>query len=982
MKNQDDGTLSLFDDFPPAFVPPAAPAKKAPGKRKAAELKVEVSGTHADEVKPAPAAPAVVTEAAAPASNALQKIPASHEPEPSSAESATTPNDGVEITPTEPIVDNSVNVEKTLHLAGLVEPQRRRNSPWAKIDLAALQAAAKVPHVMIVITRGEAGGAQSHVRDLCQTLQQRVKFTVVIGGPIEESVLGRELTELGIAVCPMPDMLESLNPLKLWPAVQQLTELIHIHKPDLVHGHSAIGGLVSRVAAHRAQVPAVYTVHGFGFKSEVPLVRRTAAALAEHMMARWTTQMICVSKYERELALNLAIDSDRVHVIPNGIARLPAPAVALDLNSEHDSSVTANANANAAKADVAANLPQASAMPRLIMVARMKLPKRHDLLLQALAKVRNTLGFELPVTLAGDGPLSETLRAQAKELNLKNITWAGDISHVSEVLAQHEVFVLLSDHEGMPITVLEAMRAGLCVLASSLPGIREQIIPYQDGVLTANTPDAVAEKLLQLVRDPHLRKRLGRAAQQTFESAFAAEPMAERVLQVYRQCTQETTASHAEQTHNESPSTHSAGLVSASVRRRDALQRWALWGVWMLLPSLMAAQLFEDAGVMTYQFGETLWWCVLPYAIATHLLMRASNLPVAERSGVLWVSTTAPFVFTPLGFALLQQPYSRAAVVWAYAATTLWLWWGYRRHVKHRALRLVYLDANVPAQLAACLSPNTLDPQTVQLIAWNPNHDNPLPVCDGVVLDRYVRTTDERTRLLGELKMQHLRLYSVEAVAELTSGRKMLPTAADSLWEIDNDPSYDRAKRLLDVATVIALTPLWLPLAACVALAVRFDSKGPALYSQPRVGRDGQVFTLWKFRSMVHGLQAPGVHFAQADDPRITRVGRLLRRSRLDELPQLFNVLMGHMSLIGPRPEQTAFVRDFAATIPSYPYRHLVRPGLTGWAQVQQGYADSADTTRIKLSYDLYYVAHYSLALDLLIAAKTVKTVCTGFGAR
>jgi lipopolysaccharide/colanic/teichoic acid biosynthesis glycosyltransferase/glycosyltransferase involved in cell wall biosynthesis len=956
MKNQDDGTLSLFDDFPPAFapatLPPASPAKKPRAKRKTAEPK-EAPNTNTGEVTPSPTAQAVAHETASDTTSEVTQAPTA-----------------------EVLVDHGVNVEKTLHLAGLVEPQRRRNSPWASLDLAALQAAAKVPHVMIVITRGEAGGAQSHVRDLCEALQARVQFTVVIGGPVEESVLGRELTALGITVCPMPDMLESLNPLKLWPAVQQLTELIHTHKPDLVHGHSAIGGLVARVAAHRTHIPAVYTVHGFGFKPEVPLVRRTAAALAEHMMARWTTQMICVSKYERELALNLAIDSDRVHVIPNGIARLPAAPVAADIDDEHN-------DADTAKADTAANLPQASAMPRLIMVARMKLPKRHDLLLQALAKVRNTLGQELPVTLAGDGPLSAELRAEAKTLNLKNITWAGDVSNVSELLAQHDVFVLLSDHEGMPITVLEAMRAGLCVLASSLPGIREQIITYQDGVLTANTPDAVAEKLLQLVRDPHLRKRLGRAAQQTFESAFAAEPMAERVLQVYRQCTQETTETKTSIREDANTSTHnSAGLVSASVRRRDALQRWALWGVWMMLPSLMAAQLFEDAGVMTYQFGETLWWCVLPYAIATHLLMRASNLPVAERSGVLWVSTTAPFLFTPLGFALLQQPYSRAAVVWAYAATTLWLWWGYRRHVKHRALRLVHLDANVPAQLTACLSPNTLDPQALQLIAWNPNSDTPLPTCDGVVLDRHVRSTDERTRLLGELKMQHLRLYSVEAVAELTSGRKMLPTAADSLWEIDNDPSYDRAKRLLDVATVIALAPLWLPLVACVALAVRFDSKGPALYSQPRVGRDGQVFTLWKFRSMVHGLQAPGVHFAQADDPRITRVGRLLRRSRLDELPQLLNVLMGHMSLIGPRPEQTAFVRDFAATIPSYPYRHLVRPGLTGWAQVQQGYADSADTTRIKLSYDLYYVAHYSLALDLLIAAKTVKTVCTGFGAR
>jgi lipopolysaccharide/colanic/teichoic acid biosynthesis glycosyltransferase/glycosyltransferase involved in cell wall biosynthesis len=972
MKNQDDGTLSLFDDFPPAFDPatltPATAPKKPRAKRKAAEPKVEIAETHAGEVVPSPAAQAVAPETTPPAFDATPDALVNSEAASSSANPASeTSSNAVQTPATEHVIDQGVHVETTLHLAGLVEPQRRRNSPWASLDLTALQAAAQVPHVMIVITRGEAGGAQSHVRDLCQALQARVQFTVVIGGPVEESVLGRELTALGITVCPMPDMVESLNPLKLWPAVQQLTELIHTHKPDLVHGHSAIGGLVARVAAkrsrapaHPAGVPAVYTVHGFGFKPEVPLVRRTAAAMAEHMMARWTTHMICVSKYERELAFNLAIEPERVHVIANGIARLPAPTVA----ENTDATPTQNS----------------PAMPRLIMVARMKSPKRHDLLLQALAKVRNTLGQELPVTFAGDGPLSDALQAQAKELNLKNITWAGDVGNVSELLAQHEVFVLLSDHEGMPITVLEAMRAGLCVMASSLPGIREQINAYQDGILVANTPEAVAEKLLQLVRDPHMRKRLGRAAQQKFEDSFTADTMAERVLQVYRQCTQETTDAHDSQ--NNATSTHSAGLVSASVRRRDALQRWALWGVWMLLPSLMAAQLFEDAGVMTYQFGETLWWCVLPYAVATHLLMRASHLPVAERSGVLWVSTTAPFVFTPLGFALLQHPYSRAAVVWAYAATTLWLWWGYRRHVKHRALRLVHIDANVPAQLAACLQPNTLDPQAVQLIAWSPNSDTPLPACDGVVLDRHVRSSDERTRLLGELKMQHLRLYSVEAVAELTSGRKMLPTAADSLWEIDNDPSYDRAKRLLDVATVIALSPLWLPLAACVALAVRFDSKGPALYSQPRVGRDGQVFTLWKFRSMVHGLQAPGVHFAQAEDPRITRVGRVLRRTRLDELPQLFNVLMGHMSLIGPRPEQTAFVRDFAATIPSYPYRHLVRPGLTGWAQVQQGYADSADTTRIKLSYDLYYVAHYSLALDLLIAAKTVKTVCTGFGAR
>jgi exopolysaccharide biosynthesis polyprenyl glycosylphosphotransferase len=912
MKNQDDGTLSLFDDFPPAPTPApkAAAPKKTRAKRKASEV----------------------------------------------SNDAQLPSAEAQVASTQ---DTGANVEATLHLAGLVDAQPRRNSPWAGIQLTALQTAAKVPHVMLVITKGEAGGAQSHVLALCQALMQKVKFTVVIGGPVRASVLGRELVAIGVTVCPMPDMVESLNPLKLWPAVQQLVQLIAAHPPDLIHAHSAIAGLAARLACRTTSRPVIYTVHGFGFKQEIPWLRRTVASLAERALARHTTHMICVSKYERELAGELPIDPYRIQVIPNGIGLLPPHAEVKE----------------APPAPVGEE-----PLPRLIMVARMKSPKRQDLLLQGLSIVRNTLNKELSVTFAGDGPALEDLKRQATEFNLSQITWAGDVADVPRLLDQHDVFVLLSDHEGMPITVLEAMRAGMCILASDLPGIREQISQNQEGLLVANDAAAIAEQLLRLVQEPYLKKRLGRAAKVAFENSFTADDMAKQVMSVYQKCLREDGATSRPQAPNEN--VIGSPLMSASVRRRDAIQSWALWGVWMMLPSLMAAQLFEDAGLMTYQFGETLWWCVLPYAVAAHLLMRTSHLPVAERSGVLWVSTSAPFLFTPLGFALLQQPYSRAAVVWAYAATTLWLWWGYRRHVRHRALRLVHIDANVPAQLAACLTPKTLDTQSVQLLHWNAYSDIPMPACDGIVLDRHVRTTDERTRLLGQLKMQHLRLYSVEAVAELTSGRKMLPTAADTLWEIDNDPSYDRIKRLLDVMTVLALAPLWLPLAACVALAVRYDSKGPALFSQARVGRDGQVFTLWKFRSMVHGLQAPGVDFAQAEDPRITRVGKLLRRSRLDELPQLFNVLMGHMSLIGPRPEQTAFVRDFAATIPSYPYRHLVRPGLTGWAQVQQGYADSADTTRVKLSYDLYYVAHYSLALDLLIAAKTVKTVWTGFGAR
>jgi lipopolysaccharide/colanic/teichoic acid biosynthesis glycosyltransferase len=164
-------------------------------------------------------------------------------------------------------------------------------------------------------------------------------------------------------------------------------------------------------------------------------------------------------------------------------------------------------------------------------------------------------------------------------------------------------------------------------------------------------------------------------------------------------------------------------------------------------------------------------------------------------------------------------------------------------------------------------------------------------------------------------------------------------------------------------------------------LAVKLNTPGPVLFSQIRIGRNGREFRIWKLRSMRHE-EATTARFAQPNDDRVTSVGKIIRRTRLDELPQLWNVLKGDMSLIGPRPEQAEFVRVFTHRIPAYPYRHLVRPGLTGWAQVQQGYADNEEQTAIKLSYDLYYVAHYSVVLDLLIAYKTIRIIAGGFGSR
>lgn len=173
------------------------------------------------------------------------------------------------------------------------------------------------------------------------------------------------------------------------------------------------------------------------------------------------------------------------------------------------------------------------------------------------------------------------------------------------------------------------------------------------------------------------------------------------------------------------------------------------------------------------------------------------------------------------------------------------------------------------------------------------------------------------------------------------------------------------------------------PLMLIVALAVRVSSPGPILYRQVRVGMDGVSFTLYKFRSMRADAEAEsGAVWASRDDPRVTRVGRIIRKFRLDELPQLFNVLKGEMSIVGPRPERPEFVKTLSGRIPYYRQRHCVRPGITGWAQINYRYSDNLEDTIEKLEYDLFYIKNMSLSLDTYIILHTLKTMLLSRGAQ
>ncbi len=183
-------------------------------------------------------------------------------------------------------------------------------------------------------------------------------------------------------------------------------------------------------------------------------------------------------------------------------------------------------------------------------------------------------------------------------------------------------------------------------------------------------------------------------------------------------------------------------------------------------------------------------------------------------------------------------------------------------------------------------------------------------------------------------------------------------------------------KRTGDVLLGFAGLLLALPVMAAVAVAIRLSSPGSVLYSQHRVGKDGVAFTIYKFRSMwADAERHSGAVWAQVGDARVTPVGQILRRMRLDELPQLWNVLVGNMSFVGPRPERPEFVAGLTKNIPYYGQRHAVRPGLTGWAQVRHRYGSSAEDSQEKLQFDLFYIKHVSMAFDLFIILETIKTV-------
>ena len=414
-------------------------------------------------------------------------------------------------------------------------------------------------------------------------------------------------------------------------------------------------------------------------------------------------------------------------------------------------------------------------------------------------------------------------------------------------------------------------------------------------------------------------------------------------------------------------------------RRFVARQRFNLLGAMVavpLLPFLLRAAILPQdtfyASSINALIGN-----ILAVLIAFWIRLSIETYPGNRSTHVILPSIVAAHAIIVTGLLMARLPYDRLAlgagfivhIVWAYG-----LYVAVHRLIRHRIAIVPFGDVDRLKQIDN-VDWHVMDRPTIDDAAG----------CDGLVADFSAVIPPQWEALLADAAVQGRMVYQVKQLQESLTGRVAIDHLSEnSFGSLVPARAYFHLKLAADLTLALAVLPILLPLLAAIAIAIKLDSRGPVLFRQRRVGRAGVPFHMLKFRTMTHREANGQIDevITTAGDPRITWVGRQLRKSRLDELPQIFNILAGQMSWIGPRPEAEALSAYYTGEIAFYRYRHVVRPGISGWAQVNQGHVASVDEVHAKLQYDFYYVKYFSAWLDILITFRTIKTMMTGFGSR
>jgi len=417
-----------------------------------------------------------------------------------------------------------------------------------------------------------------------------------------------------------------------------------------------------------------------------------------------------------------------------------------------------------------------------------------------------------------------------------------------------------------------------------------------------------------------------------------------------------------------------AASVSLLVRKRFQFAGALLFGAllpWSIRGPLLPGTMIEPASV------NALIGNILAVVVAFWTRLSIETYPGIRRSFVILPSALTGHGVVVVWFLLTRFHYDRVALAAGFLLHVAWLYLLYIRAERRLRRRIAVVPFGRVDRL-------TVIPGVDWHVMKRPQlHDT--RACNAIVADFRADLPDEWEAFLADAALAGRIVYQIKQLSESLTGRVELEQLSEnSFGSLLPARGYFYLKGAVDFLAALLLLPLLLPVMAVVAIAIRADSSGPVLFRQKRIGHAGRAITIYKFRTMwcVDGCEERSAAMTKCDDDRITRVGRVLRKLRIDELPQIINILKWEMSWIGPRPEAHVLSLWYTSEIPFYRYRHVVKPGISGWAQVNQGHVAEVDEVHLKLQYDFYYIKYFSPWLDVLIFFRTIKTVLTGFGSR
>jgi lipopolysaccharide/colanic/teichoic acid biosynthesis glycosyltransferase len=365
--------------------------------------------------------------------------------------------------------------------------------------------------------------------------------------------------------------------------------------------------------------------------------------------------------------------------------------------------------------------------------------------------------------------------------------------------------------------------------------------------------------------------------------------------------------------------------------------------------------------------------------IGFYIFRSITVYPGIRQSYFIFPTYSAAFTVMLAFFVLGRVDYNRFVLLGGFTACILWFYAVFFLVQRDRSLRIGIVPFG---HVDTLLEIDRLDWVELKRPKLGTG------VYDALVADFRAELPDEWERFLADCALAGLPVLHVKQLRESLTGRVEIDHLSEnSFGSLVPALIYIKLKKVGDAAAALIVGAILLPFLVLTGLAIRIDTHGPALFKQRRVGYGGRVFNVFKFRTMHHYAASPGKDerssaITNEADPRVTRLGRILRRLRIDELPQLINILRGDMSWIGPRPEAEILSKWYESELPFYRYRHIVRPGITGWAQVNQGHVAEVSDVLWKLQYDFYYIKNFSPWLDLLIVFRTCRTLMTGFGSR